>query len=373
MKALVLRGLWIATACLVVAGCKNNKGGVEADNEDWGQHASMVLDASGRPHVAFYHRSHKIDDDREETVGALMYSRGALEGSSAKFSPQRVDGDVRREGYQNVGLYTSIALGSDGHPRISYYDKTGGDLKYAWHDGKSWRMETVDMNGDVGLYTDLALTSDNQPVIAYYDSTHGDLKLARFTGDTWNIQVVDDGAGTDVGKWPDLVLDGNTATIAYYDVTAGNLLLTSGDNFSFATTEIVDGTADTDVGRWASLVVRGADVHIAYEDYTNHHLKYAVREGGGAWNIMSADTSEWVGPDTSLVVDSNGQPHIAYFDGFNNDLKYAHFDGNGWLTSAVAQEGGNGYFNTLQIAEDGSKHFAYYSFENTNLNYVITQ
>src|SRR5262245_52024097 len=56
-----------------------------------------------------------------------------------------------------VGQYTSLALDASGHPRISYYDVTNGDLKYAAKNGATWTIETVDgASGDVGQYTSLA-------------------------------------------------------------------------------------------------------------------------------------------------------------------------------------------------------------------------
>lgn len=369
MKKSIWTGVLGITALLIVAGCNKKQAG-QPDLEDWGQHASMVL-YNGTPYVAFYHRSHQIDEDREETVGALIFATGSISGDTATFKTSRVDGDVRRD-LANVGMYTSLAMGTDGHPRISYYDKTNGDLKYAWHDGNNWSVETVDASGDTGLYTSLALSADNLPRIAYYDASDGELWLAHNDGTEWHKTAVDMGAdGADVGKWADLKLDeSGNAYIAYYDATNGDLLLTIGNGLSFEGAELVD-TAD-DVGRWPALALQGGDIHITYEDYTNHRLKYAVRRGGGSWEMSIPDQTEWVGADSSLVVDASGNPHIAYFDGYNNDLKYAHFDGSGWLTSAVATEGGNGYFNTLQLDENGRKHFAFYSFADSNLNYVIT-
>ena len=48
----------------------------------------------------------------------------------------------------------SLALDASGHPHIAY----GADhLYYAWHDGTSWHLETVDSSCGVGRYAALAL------------------------------------------------------------------------------------------------------------------------------------------------------------------------------------------------------------------------
>ena len=54
-----------------------------------------------------------------------------------------------------VGEYTSIALDTNNHAHISYYDVASGGLKYAYYDGSDWQIETVDSVGDVGRHTSM--------------------------------------------------------------------------------------------------------------------------------------------------------------------------------------------------------------------------
>jgi hypothetical protein len=49
-----------------------------------------------------------------------------------------------------VGLYTSIAVDSNNHVHISYYDGTNHALKYATNAPGDWAVSTIDSTGDVG-------------------------------------------------------------------------------------------------------------------------------------------------------------------------------------------------------------------------------
>ena len=82
----------------------------------------------------------------------------------------------------DVGGWSSLALDSAGRARISYYDQTNGDLKYAAHDGSAWRIETVDTAGYCGQDASLAIDGAGNPRIAYLcvmSYPDSDLKYAR--------------------------------------------------------------------------------------------------------------------------------------------------------------------------------------------------
>jgi hypothetical protein len=83
-----------------------------------------------------------------------------------------------------VGAHTSIAIGADGFPVIAYYDETAGALKVA----KCVNVNCTGLNvittlhnppNDVGRDTSIVVGSDGLPVITYHDATIDALNVAR--------------------------------------------------------------------------------------------------------------------------------------------------------------------------------------------------
>ena len=143
---------------------------------DVGRYTSIALDASGNPHISYY----------DGTNGDLKY---AYKTASGSWVTETVDSTG------SVGIDTSIALDASGNPHISYYDNTNGALKYASDRGFNpvskkweWRITTVDSTGDVGLFTSIALDSNGNPHISYYDDTNDDLKYTTKQPTIVNLQ-----------------------------------------------------------------------------------------------------------------------------------------------------------------------------------------
>ena len=361
-KVLVLTG----ALAVIAAGCGKNKSGASGDTEDSGMHASMARIERGIVGVSYYHKSHREPgENKSDKVGALVYTRGEVKGNGeVRFGDEiRVDGDVRADGQNDVGMYSSLAIGADGLARISYYDKTAGDLKFATQvSKKKFEIETVDAPGNVGGWTSLVLV-DDKPAIAYYDFDNGDLKFATKQGASWNVSKVD-GADTDSGKFAAIAKDGsNGLGIVYYDATNGDLRYVTGTATGFGTPEVVDGAGDT--GQWPSLAYDLGTALIAYQDFTAQDLRFARRDGGSAWQLSTIDAGDWVGADTSIALDNTGKITVAYMDGLNNDLLAAEYSGSTWSTRKIAEAGANGYFNNVVLDEDNKPVFGTYTYTGT--------
>ena len=250
-----------------------------------GQYASLALDGSGLPRIAYYEAQAK--ELRLATWNGSAWSVQTVDSSSS-----------------NTGQYCSLALASGtGYPRISYYDAHNKDLRYASWNGSSWALQTVDnSSGNIGQYTCLALDpGTGYPRISYYDTSNTNLKYAAWNGSSWSKKTVDT-PGT-VGLNTSLALDPATGypRISYYKSSTHDLRYASWNGSSWVLTSV--DTAG-DVGKYTSLALEPGTgyPHISYYDNTNHALKYASWNGA-AWNKSTVDSGDDVGMYTSLALE----------------------------------------------------------------------
>jgi hypothetical protein len=191
------------------------------------------------------------------------------------------------DGAAGVGKYNSIAIGADGHPVISYYDVANGDLKVARCNdfdcaGGDEQLSTVDSAGDVGQYTSIAIGADGNPVVSYYDATNGDLKVARCndaacSGGDEQLSTVDPAGNT--GQYTSIAvgIDGNPV-VSYYDATNGDLRFARCNDPACAGGNEQLSTLDSagDVGRYSSVAVEpDGNAVVSYYDAGRGDLKVA--------------------------------------------------------------------------------------------------
>lgn len=85
--------------------------------------------------------------------------------------------------WAGYGSNMSITTGADGLPIVAYYDNINGDLRVVRCQdiACSWattaQSVAVDSSGDVGWYPSITIGVDGLPVISYYDNSNGDLKV----------------------------------------------------------------------------------------------------------------------------------------------------------------------------------------------------
>jgi len=298
-----------------------------------------------------------------------------------------------------VGQGSDIAIGSDGLPVISYWDRTNRDLKVA-HCGNAActvgnTLTTVDSVGNVGYDTAITIGRDGLPVISYYDYTNHILKVVHcgnvacsagntilnvaslLGGTVGETSIAIGGDGLPVISYYDsydlkVVHCGNVAcsanntntivpwfgsvggdnaiaiggdglpVISFYDDTNGDLLVMHCANASCSSASNSVSIVDQGIyiGDWSShwhsgnvglgsAIAIGRDglPVISYWDHTNGHLK-VVHCGDVTCSYRNArttvDYNDQVGVDSAIAIGNDGLPVISYFDLVNRTLKVAH-------------------------------------------------
>ncbi len=295
----------------------------------------------------------------------------------------------------NTGEYASLAI-YNGLPRISYYDSTNKELRYATCDSNctvpaSWTKITVDSSSpDVGWYTSLALDTAGNPRISYFDNGTHFLKYAFCNtactvAVSWTNLTIDNSANP-VGQYTSLALDSsNNPQISYYDAKNKHLkYIACSANCNLLaswTAVVVDSTTSTDVGRYTSLQINAnGNRAISYYDFQNKNLAYALCTTNcttaANWSHIIVDSSSSdIGQYSSLQFDGV-MPRIAYYNLQNKVLRYAScstscLTASNWtLITADSLSGGNtGEFSSF-IFTGGIGYISYYDVTNKDLRWT---
>lgn len=216
---------------MIVAHCPNAPcfpGGpfgipVDATNANLGRYTSLAIGSDGFPIVSYR------DDQNTSLRVAKCGNVDCTSGATLTTVDNAAD----------VGEFTSIKIGTDGRPVISYYDRSNGDLKVAKCANAACTgtatISTVDSGGDVGSHTSLALGADGFPVIAYRDETNKALKVAKCINAacTGISRVSRMDASGDVGMYPSIaVASDGMPIISYLDATISALKIAKCTNIA---------------------------------------------------------------------------------------------------------------------------------------------
>lgn len=132
-----------------------------------GQYTSISIGADTLPIISYY-----------DSAGRLKTLKcGVADCTSGNLA-------ITVDNAGNVGMHTSITVGMDGLPLISYYDVNNGNLKVAKCGNPACSsgnvITTVDNSaGVVGQYSSITIGADGLPIVSYYDNNNTDLKVAK--------------------------------------------------------------------------------------------------------------------------------------------------------------------------------------------------
>jgi hypothetical protein len=293
----------------------------------------------------------KWNDDASKVDWTIVDGVPSDPVDTTKFDINGFRGGQSLEG-DDVGLWTSVALGPDGNPAVAYYDRTNKALKFAQLIGDTWSVTTVSAvtGADVGRYAKLLFVG-GVPVIAYLA-----ILPAEGPGPITSKVVVATSASPTPGDgdWTEedvIVSDTTPCRVSFCPSTTVCIAATG------LCTEVVEGCAKCApsegcvddggpkceakfdknkldsypdaVGDYIALAPDTAGgFGIAYYDRTHGNL-FVASKASGAWSSLlvdgqagETDTGD-MGIGASLSIDSAGDWHVAYVDGYAEAVRYA--------------------------------------------------
>src|SRR3990167_8969582 len=149
------------------ASCSTNSTTEFENGDDVGEHSSIAIGTDGLPIISY----------ENDTSDNLRIAKCAnISCTSLSADTEIIDGD-------EVGEYTSIAIGTDGLPIISHKNRTGENLqisKCANTACTSLSADTEIVDADnTGFYTSIAIGTDGLPIISHDNNTGGNLQISK--------------------------------------------------------------------------------------------------------------------------------------------------------------------------------------------------
>jgi hypothetical protein len=268
-----------------------------APGEDVGVHAAMVMDADGRPVIAYLALG--VDDGQGRRMTELRLARAGIKVPKATADWNRsvivtapgtcaglCDGQTCVAGDPPTCVSpTTDCSGSCGDGRAC----VGGVCRDVIPE-----PTMLDLPTGTGLFVSLVVLPDGRLAAAYYDRTRRALVLAveNARGTSMFTETVLDGdrVGADRGMWASAAVGGDgTVHVAYQDALGDQLVYTTW-NGAPGTPEIVDdgqrtGDRTHPVGAAASIYLVAGSPAIAYQDGLTSDVYLATR--GGTWTTTS--------------------------------------------------------------------------------------
>ena len=275
----------------------------------------------------------------------------------------------------NVGSGASIVIGTNGLPLVSYRDDTSRNLKIlscgnlACTEGNS--ISVADSTGVVNSDTSIWIGTDGLPIVSYRDFSDSFLKVlhcgdATFSTDNtfqWVQNIDADGFDSSLA----IGVDGNPIA-SFHGADATELVIVHCRNITCQVRDIIERVDTAGVPGFDTAMTIGNDGMpvIAYREGSGNDLRVAkcgnITCSAGN-QITTIDDGTKVGFDISISIGTDGLPIISYYDADLFNLKFVHC-GNAACTAGNAitvidSAGSVGSHTALAVGRDGLPVIAY--------------
>lgn len=297
----------------------------DASTGDVGTYSSLTIGTDGLPLVAHH----------DATLGAVRVTRCG--------NPACTNGNVSTtvdDPANYVGFDTAIAVGSDGLPIVSYRDVNGGSLRVTHCGNPACTAGNVSTTVDdpavgiVGLFTAIAIGTDGLPVISHQDVSAGALRVTHCGNvacTAGNVSTTVDDPANAVGEFTSIAIgtDG-LPVISHRDATASTLRVTHCGNPA-CTAGNVSTTVDpiAGVGIYTSLAI-GADglPIVSHQDAAAGGLRIThcgtVACTSGHVSTTVDAPGHQVGRTSAIAIGVDGLAIVSHQDGTAGALRVTH-------------------------------------------------
>lgn len=323
-------------------------------------------------------------DEDEKGVNPPLTDAG-LAGQVLLYEPARSSNTTRLLDDQtgnDVGTYTSITIGADGLPLISYRDQTANRLKVAHCNDLICSAATITTINTPAQHTAITIGSDGLGVISLYDPVVGSLKVAHCSNilcTSSTVSVVD--AFGAVGMFNSIGISvSGLPVISYYDAGNGDLVLALCGNVICSTATILPLDSENNVGQFTSLAVSNGYALISYYDVTKGDLVLfsCFIQGSttcSSRNRTTLDSLGTVGLMSSIAIGVDGKAIISYYDQTHLRLAIAHCKDTECTNTDVKYFGpefgdDNGINSSIAIGLDGRPVISHFAQERKLLLFV---
>jgi hypothetical protein len=222
------------------------------------------------------------------------------------------------------GYQPTIRIDANSRPHIAYVNQDWTKLKYAYYNGSSWQITTIQSGPYYTyLYPQIDVDSKNHPHILYYDNDKISLMYASFDGSSWSFESVD---GVEIEGY------------------SCSLKLNSNDNPNIAYS-CVDQSYP--VTQW-------------------WQMRFAIKDHGIWKKAIFTMDDQPTDLYQSIDVDSKQRPCFSYMHSYEygTGLHYMYYDGTDWQTEVAqyAEMNWSGLYNHLELGSDDTPHISQYYY-----------
>jgi hypothetical protein len=305
---------------LKVLKCGNlacSAGNVDSEVDNFanqvGAYTSIAVPATGLPLISYY----------DETAATLKLFRCA---NSACTTGIATTIDDSFPFLNDVGKYSSLEIAGDGRGVISYFDETAGTLKVlkcgnANCDGGNVATTVDNPANTVGAYTSLAIGADGLPVISYQDVTAFALKVLKCGNaacTAGNVTTTVDDPVNLVGRYTSIAIGADgLPVVSYLDLSAERVKVVKCGNAACSAFNTFTTIGSSGPGDFASIAI-GADglpviSHVGAGFYLSvTKCGNAACSAGNVTSVLD-DPSGLSGFYTSIAIGSDGLPLISHY------------------------------------------------------------